>query len=96
MPLAANHTTRRSTRTRNPSRRQHETNEYLWQEAAANRAGDTWDTSRELDLEASFALVAAVREDLAVPRTYSEAMKRPEVWFPSMKKEMDKMAENKV
>ena len=90
--------TRCSTRARNLSRRQHETNEYLQREAAANRAGDAWatDTSRELDLEASSALVAAVREDLTVPRTYSEAMKCPEVWLPSMRKEMDKMAENEV
>ena len=90
--------TRRSTRIRNPSRRQRETNEYLQREGAANRAGDTWatDMSRELDLEVSSALVAAVREDLAVPRTYSEAMKHPEIWLPSMRKEMDKMAENEV
>jgi len=89
---------RRSTRTRNPSRQQRETDEYHLREQAANRSGESWamDTSRELDLETSTALIAAVREDLAVPRTYSEAMKRPEVWLPSMRKEMDKMAENEV
>jgi hypothetical protein len=91
-------TLRRSDRTRNPSRRQQETNDYLQQEVAANRSGDTWatDTSRELNLESSSALVAAVREDLAVPRTYTEAMKHPETWLPSMQKEMAKMAENEV
>ena len=72
--------------------------EYLQREESANRAGDAWatDTSRELDFETSSALVAAVCEDLAVPHTYSEAMKRPEIWLPSMQKEMEKMAENQV
>jgi hypothetical protein len=89
---------RRSTRIRNPSRSQRETNNYLQREKAANQSGDAWatDTSRELDLESSSALVAAVREDLAVPRTYAEAMKQPETWLPSMQKEMTKMAENEV
>ena len=40
--------------------------------------------------------MAAVREDLAVPQTYPEAMKHPEVWLPSMRKEMEKMAKNQV
>ena len=91
-------TPRRSTRTKTPSRRLRETNEYLQREKEANQSGDAWATeiSRELDHDSASALVAAVREDLSIPRTYTEAMKRPETWLPSMKKEMAKMAENEV
>lgn len=90
--------TRRSSRVKTLSRRQRETNEYVQREKAAEISGEAWatNTSRELDLDATLALVAAVQRDLSIPRTYAEAMKQPETWLPSMQKEMEKMAENEV
>lgn len=70
-------TPHRSARTRNPSRRRRETDEYLQQEKEADRRGGTWATeiSRELDHSLASALVAAVREDLSIPQ--SEPVRPP-------------------
>jgi Reverse transcriptase (RNA-dependent DNA polymerase) len=81
-----------------PSARLQDSHEFLNREKQAQDEGRAWvsEVDRELDQASCECLVAAVREDMGVPRTYKEAMKKPEAWRPSMDREMAKMWEHRV
>jgi Reverse transcriptase (RNA-dependent DNA polymerase) len=81
-----------------PSTRLQDSHEFLNQEKQAQDEGRAWASKvdRELDQASCECLVTAVHEDMGIPRTYKEAMKKPEAWRPSIDREMAKMQEHGV
>ncbi|KAG5717498.1 Copia protein, partial [Termitomyces sp. T112] len=92
---------RRSARTIRPMRAILEAWETLTAQSAAHAAGEEWaggDCVPEALLTTAFAFLASTEAggDLSAPRSYWEAMRRPDLWVPAMEAKLDVMKEKKV